>query len=194
MEAIRVRAIANGDTIGDFPIDDNELGFAVAAVETGTLNRPASILIQAGFHSRLAAIKAVNDTGATFQTGQELRQWLNSEAILGWSALPNWPTMETRAMWIEFSRSFSPNENLVWADRRYWVGVEWFSPPPTSGTSVQIYEWAGHPHVFSTDGKPLGFVQAGLNPGRTGLLHAEVAPDGDRVDIKYIGPNDLATG
>lgn len=193
MEAIRVRAIANGETIGDFPIDDHELAFAVSAVETGTLSRPASILIQAGFNSRLAAIKVIDDTGATFQTGQELRQWLNSEALSAWSALPNWPTLETRAMWIEFTRSFSPNENLVWVDRRYWVEVEWFSPPPTSGTPVQIYEWSGHPHVFSTDGLPLGFVQAGLNPGRTGLLHAEVAPDGDGVDIKYIGPNDLAT-
>ncbi|MGB7244697.1 MAG: DEAD/DEAH box helicase [Sulfitobacter sp.] len=194
MEAIRVRAIANGDTIGDFQIDDHELGFAVTAVETGTLNRPASILIQAGFHSRLASIKAVSDTGATYQTGQELRQWLDSEPIMAWSTLPDWPTLETRSMWVEFAHSFSTNEKLVWADRRYWVGVEWSSPPPVSGTPVQIYEWAGRPHVFSTDGMPLGLVQAALNPARIGLLCAEVAPDGNRVDIKYIGPTDLATG
>lgn len=59
MEAIRVRGIANGDAIGDFALDDFELGLAVAAVETGTVNRSAAILIQAGFTSRLAAIKAV---------------------------------------------------------------------------------------------------------------------------------------
>ena len=194
MEAIRVRAIAIGDTIGDFQIDDHELGFVVPAVETGTLCRPAAILIQAGFNSRIAAIKVVTDTGATFQTGQELRQWLNTEALLAWSALPDWPTLETKTMWAEFVRGFSSNENLVWADRRYWVDVEWFGPPPMSGTPVQIYEWDGRPHVFSSDGVPLGLVQAALNPGRTGLLHAEVAPDGDRVDIKYIGPSDLASG
>ena len=81
MEAIRVRAAANGDTVGvfDLALEDHELGLAVPAVETGTLNRSASILIQAGFNSRLAAIKAVTDTGAAFTTGQELRQWLSSE-------------------------------------------------------------------------------------------------------------------
>ena len=62
-------------------LDDYELGLAVPAVETGTMNRSASILIQAGFNSRLAAIKAVTDTGATFTTGQELRTWLRSPEV-----------------------------------------------------------------------------------------------------------------
>jgi hypothetical protein len=61
MEALRVRAAANGDVVGilELPLDDHELGLAVPAVETGTMNRSASFLIQAGFNSRLAAIKAV---------------------------------------------------------------------------------------------------------------------------------------
>ena len=92
-----------------------------------TLTRSASILIQAGFNSRLAAIKAVTDTGATFPTGQELRQWLNSEAVAAWSAQPDWPTAETKAMWTEFVQSFSPRENRTWADRRYWANVAWLS-------------------------------------------------------------------
>ena len=71
MEAIRVRGIANGDIVGvfDMNLNDFELGLAVPAVETGTLNRSASILIQAGFNSRLAAIKAVRDIGAPFTNG-----------------------------------------------------------------------------------------------------------------------------
>lgn len=96
MEAIRVRAAANGETIGASLLDELELGLAVPAVETGTLNRSASILIQAGFNSRLAAVKAVTDTGATFQTGQGLRQWLNSDAVAAWTAQPDWPTAETK--------------------------------------------------------------------------------------------------
>ena len=59
MEAIRVRGIGNGDAIGDFALDDFDLGSSLAAVETGTVNRSAAILIHAGFTSRLAAIKAV---------------------------------------------------------------------------------------------------------------------------------------
>lgn len=194
MEAIRVRAAANGDTVGilDLPLEDHELGLAVPAVETGTLNRSASILIQAGFNSRLAAIKAVTDTGATFQTGQELRHWLNSEAVTAWSALPDWPTAETKAMWTDFAQSFTPRDNRTWADRRYWASVTWINAPPTPGTPVQVHHWAGQPRVLSADGTPLGTVQAALNPGRAGLLRAQVAQDVGRIDITYLGPADLS--
>ena len=84
MEAVRVRADANGDVVGenDLALDEYELGLAVPAVETGTMNRSASILIQAGFNSRLAAIKAVTDTGATFKTGRELTRLIRETTRL----------------------------------------------------------------------------------------------------------------
>jgi superfamily II DNA/RNA helicase len=193
MEAIRVRAAANGDTVGIFELalEDYELGLAVPAVETGTLNRSASILIQAGFNSRLAAIKAVTDTGATFTTGQELRQWLNSEAVAAWSALPDWPTLVTKPIWLEFSQSFTPTEKRSWADRRYWTNVAWLGAPPPPGTAVQVHDWAGQPRVLSTDGAPLGTVKAALNPRRAGLLRAQVAQDVSKIDLTYLGPDDL---
>ena len=194
MEAIRVRAAANGDTIGDLLLDDHELGLAVSAVETGTLNRSASILIQAGFNSRLAAIKVVTDTGATFNTGQGLRQWLESQAVAAWSARPTWPTAETNAMWTEFAQSFTPRENLTWADRRYWANVAWLGVPPPPGMPVQIYEWAGQPQVLSADGAPLATMHAVLNPARAGLVRARVAQDIGRIDITYLGPDDLLAG
>jgi superfamily II DNA/RNA helicase len=192
MEAIRVRAAANSDTIGGFLLDNYELGLAVPAVETGTLNRSASILIQAGFNSRLAAIKAVTDTGATFQTGQELRQWLNSEAVAAYSAQPDWPTAETKAMWMEFAQSFTPRENRTWADRRYWANVAWLGAPPPPDTPVQVHHWGGQPCVLSADGTPLGTVQAALNPGRAGLVRAQVSQDVGRIDLTYLGPDDLS--
>lgn len=104
MEALRVRAAANGDVVGVFgqALADHELSLAVPAVETGTMNRSASILIQAGFNSRLAAIKVVADTGATFTTGAELRARLRSPGLAAWSAQPEWSTSETRGMWLEF--------------------------------------------------------------------------------------------
>ena len=194
MEAIRVRAAANGDTIGifDLPLEGHELGLAVLAVETGTLNRSASILIQAGFNSRLAAIKAITDTGATFQSGQELRQWLHSEAVTAWSDQPDWPTAETAVMWKEFVQSFTPLENRTWADRRYWANVIWLGMPPPSGTPVQVHHSTGQPRVLAADGTLLGTIQAALNPGRAGLLRAVVAQNVGRIDITYLGPADLA--
>lgn len=192
MEAIRVRAAANGDSIGDFLFEDLDLGVAVPAVETGTLSRSASILIQAGFNSRLAAIKAVADTGAVFQTGQELRQWLNSEAVAANSAQPDWPTAETKAMWMEFAQSFTPRENRTWADRRYWANVAWLGAPPPPDTPVQVHHWGGQLCVLSADGTPLGTVQAALNSGRAGLMRAQVSQDVSRIDLTYLGPDDLS--
>ncbi|THG82971.1 DEAD/DEAH box helicase [Pseudomonas sp. A-1] len=191
MEAIRVRAAANGDTIDGVLLDDYELGMAVAAVETGTLNRSASILIQAGFNSRLAAIKAVTDTGATFQTSRALQHWLTSATIAVWSSLPDWPTADTKAMWTEFMQSFIPRENHTWTGRRYRAAVAWLGTPPPPGTPVQIHEWAGQPHVLSADGTPLGTVQALLNIARAGLVRAKVDQDVSMIDIEYLGPDDL---
>ena len=191
MEAIRVRAAANGDTVEGILLDDYELGLAVTAIETGTLNRSASILIQAGFNSRLAAIKAVSDTGATFQTGQELRQWLLSEPVSACSSLPDWPTAETKAIWIEFVQGFVPHDNQTWTGRQYWSTVVWLSAPPPPNTLVQIHNWAGQARVLSADGTPLGTVQAPLNISRSGLIRAKVAQDVNKIEMEYLGPEDL---
>ncbi|HKI60861.1 MAG TPA: DEAD/DEAH box helicase [Mariprofundaceae bacterium] len=194
MEAIRVRAGANSDTIGDFglQIEDYELGLAVPSVETGTLNRSASMLIQAGFNSRSAAIKVATDTGVTFQTSHELRHWLNSEAVVAWSALPDWPTAETKAMWADFVQSFTTPENHTWAERRYWANVAWLTVPSPPGTPVQIHHWDGQERVLSADGTLLGTVEAAFNHGKAGLVRAQVAQDVGRIDITYLGPNDLS--
>lgn len=196
MEAIRVRAAANGDMVGiiALPLEAHELGLAVPAIETGTLTPSATILIQAGFTSRLAAIKAVTDTAAIFHTGRGLREWLNSETVTGWSLQPDWPTAETKAMWVDFVQSFTLRGNLVWEDRRYWANVTWIAEPPQPGTPVQVHHWDGQPRVLSANGTPLGTLQAPLSPRRTGLLRAQVAQDVSRIDITYLGPADLAGG
>ena len=194
MEAIRVRAAANCDTVGvlNLLLEDHELGAAVPAVETGTLNRSASILIQAGFNSRLAAIKAVVDTAANFTTGQELRLWLNSEAVIARSALPDWPTAETKAIWMDFAQSSTPAANRTWSNRRYWASVEWLGLPPPPGTPVQVYHWGGQPRVLAADGAPLGTVRAVLNTATAGLIRAQVSQDLRRIDISYLGPADIS--
>jgi hypothetical protein len=192
MEAIRVRAVANGDTIdGLLLLEDQKLGFATTAVETGTLNRSATILIQAGFNSRLGAIKAVTDSGATFQTSKELRHWLSSEDLAAWSVRSDWPTPETRTMWIEFAQSFAPCASRVWADRRYWARVTWLGVPLPPGTPVQLHRLAGQSRVLAADGTPLGTLQAVFTPGRAGLIRAQVSQDVSRIDITYLGPDDL---
>ena len=192
MEAIRVRGVANGDTVdGLFSFEDYELGCAVAAIETGTLNRSAAILIQAGFNSRLGAIKAVMDSGANFQTANDLRHWLRSEDIAEWSIRPDWPTPETRPMWVEFAHSFPPRASQVWSEHRYWSGVTWIGVPPPPETPVQLHNWADQPFVLATDGEPLGTLHANPSPKRAGLIRAHVSHDPGSIGIVYFGPDDL---
>nr|WMC98312.1 DEAD/DEAH box helicase [Aminobacter aminovorans] len=193
MEALRVRATANGDVVGAFGLglEDHELGLAVPAVETGTMNRSASILIQAGFNSRLAAIKVVADTGAEFTNGAELRAWLRTPGLAAWAAQPDWPTAETRAMWLEFIQEFAPSDNRAWARRDFLGSVQWFDAPLPPGTAVNLYHWNGQPLVLTPDGHAIGLLQHPLNPNRRGLLRAKVAQNVAQLDLSYLGPDDL---
>jgi hypothetical protein len=192
LEAIRVRAATHADTVDGTPIEDFELGLAVSAVETGTMNRSASILIQAGFNSRLAAIKAVTDTGATFGNGPELRHWLGSNDVVARSSLTDWPTIETKAMWMDFLRSFRRSDNRTWAERRYLAPVVWLGTPPAPGAPIHVHDFAGTPRVLAANGAPLGKVQATLNQERIGLVRAQVSSQAGKIDISYLGPDDFA--
>ena len=142
------------------------------------MNRSASILIQAGFNSRLAAIKAVTDTGATFPTGQELRAWLRSPEVAAFAEQPDWPTPETRALWLDFADEFAPRDDTRnWSERRYRANVQWHGAPAPPGVPVALHHWNGHPHVLSLDGLTLGVLMHPLNPARRGLVRVASAPE-----------------
>lgn len=191
MESIRVRATANDDLVGDFRVDDHELGLAVPAVETGTLIRSAALLIQAGFNSRLAAIKVIQDTGASFVSGDELRAWLRSPGMAQWSALPDWPTAETKPIWLEFLYGFVPVDSRTWSERRFFAPVNWTDIPPGPGIAVRAQHVDGQPAIFSAAGDLLGLMLAPMKPDRRGLTRVTVANEPGRVDISYLGPDDL---
>ncbi len=194
MEAIRVRGTANGDVIGDMDLhlDDFDLALAHSAVETGTLNRSASILIQAGFTSRLAAIKAVNDTAATFSSSFELQQWLASDVVTALNALPDWPSSETKAMWHSFVQGFAPQKASVWKEHRYWAWVTWCpGSEQTAGTPIRVHHLIGRPAILSSDGLHVGDLNAPLNPTRRGLVRASVMAEPRKILITYLGPDDL---
>lgn len=193
MEAVRVRATANGDVDAEFglPLDTFELDAAVAAVETGTLNQSAAILIQAGFASRLAAIKAVNDTCATFLNAAGLRVWLTSDAVAAWSTTPEWPSAETVSMWQEFVRGFAPRESSIWSERKYLAPVDWRNVPPPPETPVRLFHLNDRPVVLDAAGSLIGTLKAPLNAVRRGVARASAATDAGNVLITYLGPDDL---
>ena len=198
MEAVRVRAQANADDVGGdlgkMTIDDVEVGLAVPAVETGTLNRRAAMLMQAGFTSRLAAIRAVTDTDAQFTNAFELNAWLSSDEILELSEETEWPTPDSHLLWTEFREGYTPPEKRIWSIKTGRFPVSWFADvvPPDAGASVSLHlANDGNVVVLSEQCYPMGRVDVALAVKPSGLFNAKVLPDAGRIGYTYYGPDDI---
>jgi superfamily II DNA/RNA helicase len=99
-EAIRVRSRANEEGVfGDRPSP------VVAAIETGTVSIPESLLLQSGLSSRVAARKAIQEVGGSFEDVIGMWLWLYSTPVREASAIQDWPTPDTRSSWLEFINS-----------------------------------------------------------------------------------------
>jgi superfamily II DNA/RNA helicase len=192
MEAVRVRAVANHDSLGDGSLVENfELAVAVAAVETGTLNRSAATLIRAGFSSRIAAINAVTRTGGTFTTMSELRDWLKEEVVSSSSDDPNWPTASSHGLWLQFIASIAPASGRPWKKRQSRVSIRWDSSHLDPGTPVRLFDDGDGTLVLAPDSSRVGRLTTTINTHRLGLIRAAVGSQPEELDVEYIGPGDL---
>ncbi|KZO60450.1 DEAD/DEAH box helicase [Dietzia maris] len=194
LEAVRVRATAHEDPVGDpWSFLADEHGLAVAAVETGTLSRSAALLMQAGFSSRAGALAAVRAGGGTFTTVSELHQWMNSEEVRQRVNDTHWPTKSSHELWVGFiSRSTAAPER-TWIYTVEDATVTWLRDhQPTSGTPYRAVSLAsGETILESADGRRAGLLDAPLNPNRRGLLNVTGASADDVVELSYRGPSDL---
>lgn len=192
MEAVRVRALAHGDELENgLAMDDMELGVAVAAVETGSLNISAATLIHAGFSSRLAAISAVTRTGADFTTVAGLRDWLRGEDVAAGLDDPAWPSPESHGLWLQFMDSMAPARRRTWASSDHDLAVQWVDHSPDIEVPVRLLDRAGETLVCAPDGNPLGRLAKPINPKRLGLAIATTTWDDDFLHVRYLGPGDL---
>jgi superfamily II DNA/RNA helicase len=198
MEAFRVRAQANADKVGgelgELTIDDFEVGRVVPAVETGTLYGCAAMLMQAGFTSRLAAIKAVRDTNAAFLNAAGLRTWLDSAEVRARSQDMNWPTPETHQLWGEFIVSYSPPEKRIWSARTGQFAVSWlegFAPPPPDSIVTLHFPDSGVPVVISPSFDRLGTLEIAMARAPSGVFHCTAGPFLDVIEYTYYGPDDI---
>lgn len=191
MEAVRVRGLAHNDTLeGGFSMEDVELGVAVSAVEAGSLNISAAMLMRAGFSSRLAAIHAVTETGAEFGSMSDLRAWLRSDEVASCRSDPEWPTAATHTLWAQFIEGLTPEQGRARSVTEVDVDVKWNGQAPSSGVPLRLMHREGETLVCGADYRPLGEFNSRLNPVRRGLTLAKVGWFDD-VEIRYIGPGDL---
>ena len=192
MEAVRVRGLAHVNPFGEgLDLSAYELGLAVAAVETGTMDRSASYLMQAGFGSRLAAIQAVADGGGEFTRGSELLLWLRSPAVEDLEQDSSWPSSETHHLWKQFVSAFDVPAGRVWTRHEGRVGVTWLAgKAPAPGSAVRIGTLPGfESHVFGADYEHLGDLAIPSGSGRKGLLLAKAGYLPGTLDVTYVGPN-----
>ncbi len=196
MEAVRVRGVANENSFGDMPtLSANELGLAVSAVETGTTSRSAAYLMQAGFGSRMAAIKAVKDGLGVFENSRELVQWLRSEQVVLLSRDAQWPMTETHVIWLNFIASFDAPAGSVWKHTKGVAEITWLDAVrPLEGTPLRIGGGAGDDNaVFLADYQQVGRLVMAVDPNRKGLLIATVNLDPNFIDWSYFGPGKWVT-
>lgn len=193
MEAIRVRGVAHDDKVAEyFSFSDFEFGKAVAAVETGSLNRSATILMQSGFAARSAALKVVDDTGASFETVRELRRWLRSDEIRAKSIDTAWPTQETHSLWMDYVPMVLARSDTAWSRYDQTVEVEWdVDPLPAAGTAVRLRSSDdGRVQLLAPDFENLGSLPLPL-PIRGGGVTKATVTDVGELDIKHIGPSSI---
>ncbi|MEJ5976606.1 DEAD/DEAH box helicase [Novosphingobium sp. PS1R-30] len=192
MEALRVRALAHGDELeSGLAMEDLELGVAVAAVETGSLDISAAMLMHAGFSSRLAAIAAVTQTGADFTTMAELRGWLRRDDVAAGVDDPDWPSPESHGLWLQFIDSMAPARRRTWSSSDHELAVVWTDHDPDIEVPVRLLDRDGQTLVCAPDGSPLGRLAGPLNPMRLGLAVATTTWDDDFLHVRYLGPGDL---
>lgn len=190
LEAIRVRAEANGDIIADNQtIDDYETGLVVPAIENGTLNRSTAMLMQAGFNSRQAAIKAVNSTNASFKNSREFIAWLNSDEVFDRAIAFDWPTPETSELWWKFFEEYQPSINRTWSVKESTLQVDWeIFPIPASGSILKLYtSEKSSTLVLDSNGQSLAKLDGSYQKLTSGICYAHTTENLGELKVTYWG-------
>ena len=196
MDAVRVRGLANDDLISEdgLKMSDFELDYVVAALETGTLNRSTTLLMQSGFGSRSTAIRIAQGEFLNFESYQNLRSWLESKEIVSSSDDVNWPTPKTHGLWVSFVKNLSAATQSKWRKQKRCTRVIWDNedrPAPKSALKI-ITKSNGKSIVVNAQRDRLGKLKKRLNPDRKGLLLATATDATDKIQIIYYGPDDLS--
>ncbi|VVE04990.1 putative helicase HelY [Pandoraea horticolens] len=191
MEAVRVRATAHENIFSDEPkLSDYPRAHAVAAVETGTLLVAATTLIQAGFASRLAAIRAVEVTGALFDSFSGMMSWLNSSEVQAQSANPAWPTTDSHELWLTFIEPNAIQASKPWSAITYEGPVAWHSVPLPPGTPLRLGGGPGKERaVYKADFSEVGTLGWTPNPEAVGISRAIATGENDKLQFEYLGPD-----
>ncbi|HVT73844.1 MAG TPA: DEAD/DEAH box helicase [Lacunisphaera sp.] len=188
MEAVRVRQTA-ADEETEWP----DAGRAALALETGTPDYCASLLIQNGLASRIAAMKAIADCPASFNDIEGLRDWVNSDAVDAMALDENWPTPETAAIWATFTDGLAVASTARWDIHEGDVDVVWSGEPLPPDSAVRLSYDANNKRmkVFSPEMDPVGYLPYAWKAAPTGIALGTVCDPAGKIAVTYVGPSDF---
>lgn len=189
LEALRVRAQANGDVISDgMTIDDFEVGLIVPAVENGSLNRSAAMLMQAGFSSRLEAINSIKSTDASFSNSSEFKEWLSSERLTTYISVLDFMGANTAKLWKAFINEYKPKSDTVWKGTSANFPVNWeHGVNGQIGQLVKLHnDDTDITKVLSSDGEVIGELRERYELLKNGVYRSQVEAN-NFLQITYWG-------
>lgn len=193
LEAVRARARAHDGDPVDIRGSSNEARLAATAVQTGTLSRTASLLVQLGFSSRLGAVAAAAEMGGSISDRYEMFKRLQSSELQELINKISWPTADSHELWVEFVNKFEVDVENDWSEVSLSIPVTWeksFKPSPDIPYQARTGE-SGKTTLELTDGRRVGTLSLRINPMRQGVLSVTGKSDNGAVNLTYIGPKDL---
>lgn len=189
IEAARVYETAQGNLAAE-----QIGGLATAALEAGTLNRSAAILLRSGFDHRSAAIKAITDTGSSFIDAAGMRAWVR-DLDPALATDPAWPTPASHDAWVGFTHRLGQRRRRRWSQRTVVAeDVLWGDTPVEAEKWLRVTRDSSEAvGIWSPGFDRLATVPLGISAHREGILHALVGGDG-QLRLRYQGPNDWLAG
>lgn len=187
MEAARVYETAQGNDLAEMLS-----GAAVTAVETGTLNPAASVLIRAGFDHRIAAVNAAVSTDANFTSVEDMREWLN-DLDPRYASNEAWPSPESRPAWGTFASHLRQPHLRQWTSSHLDIeNVRWYRDVPSPDAWLRVTSRDNASVQIWTPGfELLGEADVQISPERAGILRAQSLQDSRGIRLLYRGPGDL---
>ena len=186
VEAIRVRSHAHQDEYTDL-----WTGRVAEALEAGTTDRCAVILIHAGLGSRVAALAALQAFPADFEDYQGMKDWLNSEEVEEAAQSKNWPTPETADLWRSFVSSTCGDSTRPWSVQSKRFAASWRpGASPQVGAFVRLLKRGAKTAICSPDFTPLGDLKQSL-PNLPGVVFGNVTEGLEEIELTYHGPVSL---
>lgn len=187
LEVIRVRGIAS-----DAASEKIFKGYCASVIETGSSSLAASLLMRAGFTSRIAANKVILETQANFTKFEVLQFWLLTDRVEQFTKKLDWPTKETASEWQLFRYSQINEGQQNWSEHQFIMDVIWkINPLSLEPCLLRIFhdDKVHHTLICTSDFQEVGYLKKPFSFKPKGVLNINVIDPQGKLHITYRGPD-----